>query len=149
MDIKDIPADRQIITQRSLPFSQEAVFRAWSDPALLKQWWGPNGFTNTFYEFDFRVGGRWRFIMHGPEKGNYPNDVEFVEINPPEAITWKRHSKPLFHVAVHFQELSANETHVVFRQIFDTVEACEKLRPYVTDKNEENFDRLTAVLANI
>ena len=45
-----------------------------------KQWWGPNGFTNTFHEFDLRPGGAWRFIMHGPDGTDYPNESVFVEV---------------------------------------------------------------------
>lgn len=44
---------------------REVVYRVWSEPEHLKNWWGPAGFTNTIHEFDFREGGRWSFIMHG------------------------------------------------------------------------------------
>jgi len=64
----------EIISSRTFSFPQELVFRAWSEPDHLKNWWGPAGFTNTFIEFDFRVGGKWSFIMHGPDKGNYANE---------------------------------------------------------------------------
>jgi uncharacterized protein YndB with AHSA1/START domain len=118
------------------------VFRAWSEPEHLKIWWGPNGFTNTFNEFDFRVGGKWSFIMHGPEKGNYPNECEFTEIKEPELIAWKRYSKPLFKVRVTFEKVDTDKTKVVFRQIFDSEKECNKVKPFVIEKNEENFDRL-------
>ena len=84
--------------------------------------------------------------MHGPEKGHYVNEVEFVKINRPDFILWKRHSKPHFWVAAQFEKITTNETIVTFRQIFDSIEECEKIRPHVTDKNEENFDRLVAEL---
>jgi len=87
--------------------------------------------------------------MHGPDKGNYVNEVEFVRIEPPSLIYWKRHSKPLFRVLVTFEEVDAEHTRIVFRQIFDTVEECDKLRRFVVDKNEENFDRLEEVLKGL
>ena len=118
------------------------VYKAWTDPVHIKVWWGPNGFTNTFNEFDFRVGGRWRFVMHGPDKGNYVNEVTFRVIREPELIIWDRQSKPLFQVEASFESISDNETKVVFKQKFQTVEECEKLRKYVPEKNEENMDRL-------
>lgn len=80
--------------------------------------------------------------MHGPDKGNYNNEVEFIETEQPNFIYWKRHSKPLFSVAVSFEEISDQSTRVTFRMIFDTEEESEKLRKFVVDKNEENFDRL-------
>lgn len=41
----------------------------------LKKLLGPNGFTNTFYEFDLRPGGKWRFTMHGADGKNYKMKV--------------------------------------------------------------------------
>lgn len=138
--------DCEIVTSRTIKDSREQVYRAWSDPDHLKNWWGPAGFTNTFHEFDFREGGKWKFVMHGPEKGNYENECEFVRIEKHSVIEWTRSSKPLFRVLVTFEEVDADKTHVVFRQIFGTAEECNKIKPFVTDKNEENFDRLEAEL---
>lgn len=133
--------DCEIVTTRTFNAPKEVLFSAWSNPNHLKNWWGPNGFSNTFTEFDFREGGKWDFIMHGPDKGNYHNQVEFVKIDAPDLIAWKRHSKPLFNVLFTFESTGAT-TKVVFKMIFDTPEECAKLKPYVVDKNEENFDRL-------
>lgn len=72
----------------------------------LKNWWGPAGFTNTFNEFDLRPGGKWRFIMHGPDKGNYHNECECIKIEKPTLIAWKRSSKPIFQVVAAFEEVS-------------------------------------------
>lgn len=134
--------DTEIVCSRVLNAPRELVFRAWSQPEHLKNWWGPAGFTNTFHEFDFRVGGHWRFTMHGPEKGNYENACEFIKIDPPALIAWQRHSKPIFQVLATFEEVSPDKTLNVFKQLFHTAEECAKLKKYVLDKNEENFDRL-------
>jgi uncharacterized protein YndB with AHSA1/START domain len=140
-----IPAnpDCEIVSTRIFNAPRETVFTAWTDPHHLKNWWGPAGFTNTFNEFDLRPGGRWKFIMHGPGGvGNYPNECEFIKIERPSLIAWKRHSKPLFRVVATFEEVAADKTRVVFKMIFDTEEECNKLKGFVIDKNEENFDRL-------
>lgn len=142
-------AESEIASTRVVPFSQELVFRAWSEPEHLKNWWGPEGFTNTFHEFDFRESGKWVFTMHGPEKGNYENECEFVKIDKPNSIAWKRISKPLFKVVATFEKISEQSTKVVFRMVFDSAEECNKLKPYVVDKNEENFDKLEVELANM
>lgn len=138
--------ERTIRSTREFNFSEEQVFEAWRNPEYLKSWWGPNGFTNTFHVFDFRVGGLWKFTMHGPDKGHYENEVEFTLIDPPQCIAWKRHSKPLFGIRANFTRVGNNKTRLDFNMIFDAVEECAKLRPYVVDKNEENFDRLEKVL---
>ncbi len=141
--------ENEIISTRVINFPKELVYSAWADPDHLKNWWGPKGFTNTFTEFDFRPGGKWSFMMHGSEKGNYPNECEFTRIEKPNLIAWKRISKPLFQVAVSFEAVSDNETKIVFKMIFDTPEECNKLKPFVVDKNEENFDKLEIELSTM
>lgn len=141
--------EREIVSTRIFSAVPEQLFRAFSEANHLKNWWGPNGFTNTFNEFDFQEGGKWDFVMHGPEKGNYHNQVEFVKIDHPRMIAWKRHSKPLFHVVFTFEEVQAGKTKVVFTMVFDTKEERDKLQPFVVDKNEENFDRLEEELKKI
>ena len=59
--------DREFSNSRVFNVPREFVFKAWTDPNHLCQWWGPKGFTNTFQEFDMRPGGHWHFVMHGPD----------------------------------------------------------------------------------
>lgn len=141
--------ENEIVTTRVIPFPIELAYSAWTEPEHLKNWWGPKGFTNTFNEFDLRPGGKWSFIMHGPDKGNYANECEFLKVEKPSFLSWKRHSKPLFQVAVSFKPVWGNSTKIVFKMIFDTAEECEKLKPFVVDKNEENFDKLEIELAKM
>lgn len=141
--------DCEIRSTRIFNFPIQLIFKAWSDPVHLKEWWGPAGFTNTFEEFNFRVGGRWRFVMHGPEKGNYANEVEFIKIEEPFLIAWKRHSQPLFKVVATFEEVSQHQTKLVFRMIFETQGECDKIKKFAVDKNEENFDKLEIELAKM
>ena len=141
--------DCEIVTTRIINFPKTLVFSAWANPNYLKNWWGPKGFTNTFTEFDFQPGGKWIFVMHVPEKGNYANECEFVKIDEPNLIVWKRISKPLFQVVAIFEELGKNKTKVVFKMIFDTEAECNKLKGFVVDKNEENFDKLEVELAKM
>lgn len=147
--IPEINEDVEIVTERIFHYPSTMVFEAWANPTHLQNWWGPAGFTNTFQEFDFRIGGKWNFIMHGPEKGNYVNQCEFTDIKSAEIIAWKRFSQPLFNVLVTFENLSINKTKVIFRQIFDSKEACQKIKKHVLDKNQEVFDRLEHELAFI
>ncbi len=142
----DNSSDLQIISTRVFNVSKELLFKAWSDPKHLKNWWGPAGFTNTFIEFDFKVGGKWNFIMHGPDKGNYPNQCEFTRIEKPSIIEWKRHSKPYFNVLVTFEAITEAQTKLVFKMIFETEVECRKIKVFAVDKNEENFDKLETEL---
>lgn len=77
----DSTADREFVHFRLVEAPRERVFKAFSDPARLARWWGPHGFGSTFHEFDLRPGGAWRFVMHGPDGANYPNQSVFVGIH--------------------------------------------------------------------
>jgi uncharacterized protein YndB with AHSA1/START domain len=134
--------ETEIVSTRCFQYPRELVFQAWTDPNHLKNWWGPAGFTNTFNEFDLRPGGRWSFIMHGPDKGNYANECTFIKIEKPSIIAWQRISKPIFQVLATFDEVDPDQTKVVFKMLFNSAEECNKLKGFVVDKNEENFDRL-------
>ena len=148
-DIIITTPDCEIVSSRVFNVPRERMYRAWSNPNHLKNWWGPAGFTNTFHEFDFRVGGKWSFIMHGPDKGHYANECEFIKIEVPSLIAWKRYSKPLFQVLATFEEVSEGKTKLVFKMLFQTTEECRKIKPFAVDKNEENFDRLEKELAKM
>jgi uncharacterized protein YndB with AHSA1/START domain len=141
--------DCEIVSSRIFNTKRENLYRAWSDPNHLTNWWGPKGFTNTFNEFDFRVGGKWSFIMHAPDQGNFNNECEFIKIDEPSLIAWKRHSKPLFQVVATFEEISIDKTKLVFKMLFDTAEECRKIKAFSMEKNEENFDRLEIELTKI
>ncbi|KYC35279.1 hypothetical protein WA1_08995 [Scytonema hofmannii PCC 7110] len=65
---------------------RELVFRVWTEPKHIEQWWGPKGFTTRVTEMDFRPGGQWRYVMVGPDGKEYPSKGVFREIVPPERI---------------------------------------------------------------
>lgn len=142
----NVPAECEIVSSREIHATPEVVFQAWTDPSILQKWWGPKGFTNTFKEFDLRPGGKWVFTMHGPEKGNYENECMFLKIENPNLIAWDRISQPLFRVVTTFEKTTSGTTHLIFRMQFDNKNDCDKLRKFVPEKNEENFDKLEAVL---
>ena len=103
-DGAEAPSDREIVTTRVFDAPRERVFKAWTDPDHLARWWGPQGFTNTFHEFDLRPGGVWRFVMHGPDGADYQNKSVFVEITKPERIVFDHVSGPRFRVTTTFRE---------------------------------------------
>ncbi len=134
--------NREILSSRIINSPVEMVYQAFENPNHLKNWWGPEGFTNTIHEFDLRVGGNWILTMHGPEKGNYENSSVFKTVLPNKLISWERKSQPLFDMEIAFEKLEENKTQISFKMIFSTAEECEKMRKFVEPKNEENFNRL-------
>ena len=64
------------------------VWKAWTDPKMLEQWFGPRGFTSTVPELDVRIGGGLRIVMHGPDGNDYPMKGVFREVKPPERLVF-------------------------------------------------------------
>ena len=64
------------------------VWRAWTDPKMMAQWFGPRCFTNPVCELDVRVGGSLRVVMRGPDGNEYPMKGEFREVIPPERLVF-------------------------------------------------------------
>ncbi len=137
--------DNEVHNSRVLEYPRELVWRAWAEPEHLKEWFGSKGFRNTFHEFNFRAGGDWKFIMHGPDGKNYDNHNVFVEIKKPERLVFEHLSKPhIFRAEVDFQDLNG-KTKVNYRMIHEKV--IEPLfRSFLIEANEQNFDRLEVVM---
>jgi len=121
------------------------VFETWIDPEKLARWWGPESFTNEFQEFDPRPGGRWRFVMVAPDGTAYPQESMFVEVVQPERIVFDHMPEHAYRGIITFDD-EGGKTRVTFRMIHATAEECEKVRPFVVEGNEQNFDRLESVL---
>ncbi len=140
---------REIINTRVFDAPRKRVFRAWTDPEHLARWWGPKGFTNAFQEFDLRPGGTWRFVMRGPNGAEYQNKSVFVEIVKPERIVFRHESPPECQVTATFAEPASGKTRVTFQMLFETAAACEKVKGFAPEANEQNFDRLEAELTRM
>jgi uncharacterized protein YndB with AHSA1/START domain len=117
-------ADREIVLSREFDAPRELVWQAYTDPQHLPQWWGPDGFTNTVHEIDVRVGGTWRFTMHGPDGTDYPNRVVYQEVVRPERLVYLHgddvdDDPGAFHVTIRFDDLGGR-TRVTQRMIFAT-----------------------------
>lgn len=131
---------------REIPASVEQVFAAISDPERLALWWGPAGFTNTFTVCEFRNGGRWSFVMHGPDGKNYSNESVFAEIQSPTKIVIQHVSEPKFRLTIGLAQ-SAAGTLVSWSQAFDNPEIASHIEHIVVPANEQNLDRLSAEVA--
>ncbi|MEU8626998.1 SRPBCC family protein [Streptomyces sp. NPDC048669] len=79
-------ADREIVISRDIDAPRELVFKAFTEVRHLSRWWGPEGFTTTTRAFEFRAGGVWEFVMHGPDGTDYSEWITWTEIVPPERI---------------------------------------------------------------
>ena len=64
------------------------VWQAWTDPAMMAQWFGPRGFISSVPELDLRVGGALRIVMHGPDGNDYPMTGVFTVVKVPERLVF-------------------------------------------------------------
>jgi uncharacterized protein YndB with AHSA1/START domain len=91
----------------------------------LSRWWGPEGFTTTTRSFEFRVGGVWDFVMHGPDGTDYTEWITWSEIIPPERIALlhgeSRDDPNAFESFVAFEPDGAT-TRLEMRTVFPTRE---------------------------
>lgn len=140
----DPAADRAFVHSRRIDAPRERVFRACAEPARLARWWGPNGFRSSFEVFEFRPGGTWRSVMHGPDGTDYPNESVFREIVAPERIVLEHLSEMHHFMLTITFAAEGRQTVVGWRQVFDTAEHRARIAPVVLEANEQNLDRLAA-----
>lgn len=131
--------------KRKIATSPREVFAAFENQALLAQWYGPEGFTTTTQSFQFKPGGKWVFVMHGPQGADYPNEMIFQEITPPQKIVL-RHSIPPFFTATVLIEDDEEGALVTFHQEFDSEEVALKMAHIVQPANEQVLNKLQALL---
>ncbi len=82
----DIQSDRAIVITRVFNAPRHLVFKVWTEPKHIEQWFGPKGFTTRVTQIDLRPGGQWRYVMIGPDGTEYPSIGVFREIVPFERI---------------------------------------------------------------
>ena len=127
---RDVPAqsataDREIVISRVISASCDVVFEAFTEVRHLSQWWGPEGFTTTTRAFEFRVGGEWDFVMHGPDGTDFQEWISWTEIVPAERIALRhgesRGDPNAFESVITFASDGA-ATRIEMRTVFPTKE---------------------------
>lgn len=148
-------ASRELAITRTLNAPRTLVFEAWTKPEHLFNWWGPNGFTNTFHETDIRVGGTWKFTMHGPDGVDYENVITYTEITPPERIAYLHGSDDPndpnnFEVEVTFEE-RGNQTFLTLLTRFASAEILQKVLREVgaEEGGKQTLNRLAEHVINM
>ena len=118
------PGRQDITSTVVLDAPRELVFRAYTDPKLFVQWWGPRRYTNVIDKFDARSGGEWRVIQRGADGAEYAFRGVNHAVEAPERIcqTFEYEGVP-GHVALQtatFESLG-KKTRVVAQIVFQSV----------------------------
>jgi uncharacterized protein YndB with AHSA1/START domain len=143
------PADRTLVVERVLKASPEKVFKAWTDPAILIRWWGPEGFTTPECSMDVRVDGSWRTTMVSPKGEAHTVSGVYREISPPSRLvmTWGwEHDGVRGHetvVEVTFEPTESGTRMRLVQSVFESQNA----RDLHSDGWSSTFDNLERILA--
>lgn len=108
----DTVTDRGLIITRIIDAAPEKVFRAWTEPELLKQWLAPLPYTTPSAEMDVRPGGASLIIMRDPQGNDLPNPGIFLEVVKNERFVvtdaytkaWEPSVKPFMTVILTFED---------------------------------------------
>jgi uncharacterized protein YndB with AHSA1/START domain len=148
-------AARSIVIERTLSAPRELVFEAFTSAEHLSHWWGPTGFSITTFAFDFRPGGVWRFVMHGPDGRDYQNRQVFEVIEPPSRLVL-RHSagddvEPVSHEMRITLEALGDKTRLDWRLIFPSIAERDRVaRDYGAEEGgQQTIARLAEYVAAI
>ncbi|HZZ44340.1 MAG TPA: SRPBCC family protein [Tepidisphaeraceae bacterium] len=117
-----VTADREISATRVFDAPRELVFKMWTDPKHVDQWWGPRGFSTKTKKMEFKPRGVWEHIMHGPDGTEYPNWIEYLEIVEPKRLVYDHGSNPKFQVTVKFEDIGGKRTKLTMRMVFETAQ---------------------------
>ena len=134
----------EVRTERIITATPQQIFAAFERPEVLAEWWGPEGFTNTFELFEFKPGGRWVFVMHDANGHNYDNESVFNEIERPSRIVIEHVARPWYTLTIKLTP-HGDQTKLEWIQEFESADVAAKMRPIVATANEQNLDRLQAV----
>jgi uncharacterized protein YndB with AHSA1/START domain len=147
-----IEADRQdLITTTILDAPRELVFKAYTDPNLFAQWWGPRRYKNEIDKFDARPGGEWRVVQRGDDGSAHAFRGVHHDVVAPERIcaTFEYEGVP-GHVALEtatFEPLG-NKTRLVAHMVFESVTDRDGMvASGMQDGSDESMERLAELLA--
>jgi len=145
---------KEIIITRVFDAPRTLVFKAWTDPKHLAQWWGPRGFTNPRCEIDVRPGGLIRIDMRAPNGTVHPMAGVYLEIVEPERLTYTSgalddQGKQLFeflHV-VTFAERNGKTTLTINSKVVKTTATAAKYIGGFEAGMTQSLEKLAATLA--
>ncbi len=144
------PTDREIHIERIFDASRDRVWRAFTEPDLLAQWWG-RGNKLVIERLEVKQGGRWRFVEHGPD-GVHGFEGRFREVTPKDRMVWTFEWDGMpGYVSVDtviFEDLGDGRTKVISKVLFFTTEERDgMLKSGMEQGLNQSYAALDALLA--
>ena len=146
------PKDREIHIERIFDAPRDRVFATFTDPALVPEWWGPEGTTTIVDRMDVEAGGSWRYVVKGDDGSEHGFRGTYREVSPPERLvsTFEWEGMP-GHVSVDisvFEDLGDGRTKIVTTSLFHTGEERDGMIASGMEAGlNETYNRLEALLA--
>ena len=114
-------AERELVLTRLIDASPEKVYRAWTEPDLLMQWFAPLPYTTPMAELDVRAGGTSRVVMRSPDRQEMPNAGVYLEVvknkklvfTDAYTLAWEPSAKPFMTVILTFEEVGGKTRYTV------------------------------------
>lgn len=108
----------ELTLTRTIPVTPDKLFRCWTEPALITQWFTPPPFTTTKADIDLRIGGASHITMRSPEGQEFPNVGTYLEIIPNQKLVitdaytgdWQPSAKPFITIILTFEDLGNGST---------------------------------------
>jgi uncharacterized protein YndB with AHSA1/START domain len=146
--------ERELVLTRVFDAPRVLVFKAWTDPKQVAQWWGPHRFTNPVCDLDVRPGGAIRIHMRGPDGTVYPMTGVYNEVVEPERIVFTSAAldadgNPMFEVltTVTFAEQGGKTKQIMRARVIKTT---AQAAPYIAGMEQgwtQSLERLAESLA--
>ena len=144
------PSDREVRTERVFDAARDKVWRAYTEPDLIRQWWG-RGHQLVIERFELERGGHWRFVEHSAE-GAHGFEGRFREITPKDRIvmTFEWDGMPAYVIVetVEFRDVGDGRTRIVTTSLFHTNEERDGMMAAGMEQGlNESYAALDRVLA--
>jgi uncharacterized protein YndB with AHSA1/START domain len=149
-----LPSDREIAGSRVLDAPPDLVYKAYTDPEIIPQWWGPRRYTTTVDKLDVTPGGSWRFIHRAADEGEHAFSGVFREVVPSKRLvfTFNYEAMP-GHEAVEtvtFEAVEGGKTRVTDTTRFQNREDRDgMLQSGMEEGAAESIERLHLVLEKL
>lgn len=151
------PSDRELTIERTFNAPRELVFKAWTEPELLKKWFGPKTFPLTICNVDLRPGGVWHYCMTGPNGEQAWGKAIYDEVVAPERLVYTdgfsdaegniNQDMPVSRATVTFTA-QGNTTKVVSSVVYPTAADVRKVLDMgMAEGVADTYDNLDQLLA--
>jgi uncharacterized protein YndB with AHSA1/START domain len=147
------PSDTEIVMSREFDAPRELVFKAYTDPLLIPQWWGLRSNTTRVEQMDSRPGGAWRYVQTSPDGQEFAFHGEYRAVSPPERLvsTFEFEGMP-GHVIVDTLTLEEidGRTRLTTTSVFASKEDRDGMIASGMESGAaESLDRLAELLASL